>query len=117
MTTHPSSHSYVGYVTACRGNVLLGGHGHHQSARFATQELAWAWTHRVVKANCEAHRPVSASGWTRMEGVAPEIVDEHDPEMTDRPPLSFYPREASDHTETGDQQRAYLWNDEDRTDG
>ena len=65
--------SYRGYVTACRGNVLLGGVRHHESSRFETREMASAWIQTVLEANCEAHRAVSATGWERLD-KAPEIL-------------------------------------------
>jgi hypothetical protein len=65
--------SFIGYVTACRGQLLLGGTSHHKSSRFATQEDAQAWVSVVVKTNCEAGRLPGAWGWERVE-QAPEIA-------------------------------------------
>ena len=65
--------SYVGYVTACRDNLLLGGTKHHESARFETREQAGAWVGQIVAANCAAHRAVSAWGCNTVNR-RPEIL-------------------------------------------
>jgi hypothetical protein len=65
--------SFIAYVTASRGQLLLGGTKHHESSRFATERDAQAWIHTVVKTNCAAHRLPSAWGWNRV-ALAPEIA-------------------------------------------
>ena len=64
--------SYRGYVTACKGSILLGGVKHAESSRFETTEQVNDWIHVTVKGNCEAHRQISAWGYS-TEYKPPEI--------------------------------------------
>ncbi len=61
---------WTGYVTACQGNMLLGGNKHHESSPFATMVEAQRWVSVVVETNCGAGRQISA--WGTTSKVIPE---------------------------------------------
>ena len=66
--------SWVAYVTACKGSVLLGGVKHHQSCRLASEGMASRWTRTVLQENCKAGRHISA--WGRYVVDLPPEVEE-----------------------------------------
>ncbi len=58
---------WYGYVTACRGSLLLGGTKHHESALFDTMEDANKWVSVIVATNAEFNRQVAAWGTASKE--------------------------------------------------
>ena len=67
--------SFRAYVTACRGNLLLGGVKHHESSRFATSQQASDWIITILEGNSEAGRAVAAWGTETLD-LAPEVAEE-----------------------------------------
>ncbi|KKM80488.1 hypothetical protein LCGC14_1339340 [marine sediment metagenome] len=74
--------SWYGYVTACKGSLLIGALQQHQSARYATQRQASAWVGTIVQGNSEAHRQISAWG-TTWDRRAPQVLEPTKPVNTD----------------------------------
>jgi len=66
--------AYIGYVTACKNSLLLGGVKHHRSYPFETTQQANAWTYQCVTANVMAHRCIAAWGGEEVEAHNPILL-------------------------------------------
>jgi hypothetical protein len=70
--------SWIAYVTACRGSMLLGGVKHHRSSRFETRQQASLWIRAILQGNCEAGRQIAAWGYEASD-LPPEITEQFAP--------------------------------------